>query len=404
MLKKALTTACLLALAGTVLAAGVRVRTVEGIGMGQTREEAINAALTEAVSKVNGMTISATTASAQAYATEEMAVGDKAIELSSASSSAAKAVSTATAGNVRSYQVISVESASNGMQRAKLSVDVSTYDKNRQTERLRIAVVDFKAMNDKINNKDLRKFALKLNQSIVSYLTSTRHFAVLDKEFEDLRMNELNRLMAPDVPLAERARLGNTLAADYILTGTFDEFSMKTEKREVPFTKEIRDVTTGEFSFGWRLIEASTGQIVISDTLTQKITSKGAFESASKVAGKAIGMTVAHQIYPLAAIKFSKGQLLLAQGGSTLKVGEQFQLVRQGAIQYDPYTKEQIGREEFPVGVVRISRVTPKTAYASVVNCDVELSGMAPREFLLRPLPEDLKPKTTAPKTMQPAW
>lgn len=191
MLKKALTTACLLALAGTVLAAGVRVRTVEGIGMGQTREEAINAALTEAVSKVNGMTISATTASAQAYATEEMAVGDKAIELSSASSSAAKAVSTTTAGNVRSYQVISVESASNGMQRAKLSVDVSTYDKNRQTERLRIAVVDFKAMNDKINNKDLRKFALKLNQSIVSYLTSTRHFAVLDKEFEDLRIMSL---------------------------------------------------------------------------------------------------------------------------------------------------------------------------------------------------------------------
>ena len=64
MMKKTLAAACCLLLAGASVAAGVRVKTVEGEGLGSTREEAINAALVEAVSKVNGLTINASTTSA----------------------------------------------------------------------------------------------------------------------------------------------------------------------------------------------------------------------------------------------------------------------------------------------------------------------------------------------------
>lgn len=106
MIKKTLAAACCLLLAGAAAAAGVRVKTVEGVGTGDTREEAINMALTEAVSKVNGLSISASASSAQAYASNEIVVGDKGLEVSTASQASAKAVSTNTAGNVRSYQVI----------------------------------------------------------------------------------------------------------------------------------------------------------------------------------------------------------------------------------------------------------------------------------------------------------
>lgn len=404
MIKKTLAAACCLLLAGAAAAAGVRVKTVEGVGTGDTREEAINMALTEAVSKVNGLSISASASSAQAYASNEIVVGDKGLEVSTASQASAKAVSTNTAGNVRSYQVISVESVSDGRLRAKLSVDVSCFDKGRQSERLRIAVVPFKGARDLVDRPDTIKFAGKLNHAVVSYLTGTRHFAVLDKDFEDIRLNELNRLMAPDVPMEERARYGQTLAADYILTGALTDYVVRTERKKVPFTNEVRDVTTGELAFEWRLIEAATGQIVMSDVVQQKITGSGAFDSTAQTAGRNIGSSVAHQIYPMAAIGFRNGQLTVAQGGTTVKVGERFQLVRQGAIQRDPYTKEQIGREETPVGVVRIARVTPKLSYASIVSCDVDLSGMAPREYLLRPLEEAASGAAAAPKTQQPAW
>ena len=210
--------------------------------------------------------------------------------------------------------------------------------------------------------------------------------------------------MAPDVPMEERARYGQTLAADYILTGALTDYVVRTERKKVPFTNEVRDVTTGELAFEWRLIEAATGQIVMSDVVQQKITGSGAFDSTAQTAGRNIGSSVAHQIYPMAAIGFRNGQLTVAQGGTTVKVGERFQLVRQGAIQRDPYTKEQIGREETPVGVVRIARVTPKMSYASIVSCDVDLSGMAPREYLLRPLEEAASGAAAAPKTQQPAW
>lgn len=407
MLRKALVAACAaccLVWASASAAAGVRVKTVEGIGMGDTREEAINMALTEAVSKVNGLSISAAAASAQAYSSREIGANDKSIEFTDSSQSTAKAVATSTAGIVRSYQVISVDSVSDGKLKAKLSVDVSCFDKGRQSERLRIAVVPFKGRKDLAGQFDSGQFVVKLNHAIVSYLTGTRHFAVLDKDFEDLRLEELNRLMQPDVAVAERARYGQTLAADYILTGALTDFSVRTEKKKVPFTNEVRDVTTGEYAFAWRLIEAATGQIVMSDIVQQKVTSQGAFETTAQAAGRTIGSSVAHQIYPMAAIAFKNGTLTIAQGGTTLKVGERFTLVRQGAIQRDPYTKEQLGREETPVGTARITRVTPKLSYAKVEQCDVDLNSMAPREYLLRPLEEAAGGAKAAPKTQQPAW
>lgn len=404
MIKKTLTAACCLLMAGAAVSAGVRIKTVDSEGVGQTREEAINTALAEAVGQVNGLSISASTASAQSYTSSEVVVGDKTQENSAASEAYSKAMSSSTAGHVRGYQVISIESVSDGMVRAKLSVDVSCFEKNRQSDRIRIAVVPFKASSELADRRDTLKFAGKLNQSIVSYLAATRHFAVLDKDFEDMRLDELDRIMSPDVPLEERARLGQTLAADYILTGTLTDYIFKTEEKVVPFTNEIRKVTTGELAFEWRLIEAATGQIMLSDIVQQKITSQGAFDTTARTAGRTIGSNVAHQIYPMAAIAFSNGQLVIAQGGTTLKVGERFQLVRQGAIQRDPYTKEQIGRIETPVGIVRIARVTPKASYASVVKCDVDLSNMAPREYLLRPLPEETAGSMTAPKPQQPAW
>lgn len=404
MMKKTLAAACCLLLAGASIAAGVRVKTVEGEGLGATREEAINAALVEAVSKVNGLSINASSSSAQAYASNEVVVGNKGFAVSTSSQASAKSVDTATGGNVRSYQVISVQSASDGRIKAKLSVDVSFFEKNKQNDRLRIAVVPFKGMKELVNRPDTQKFAVKLNHSIVSYLTGTRYFAVLDKNFEDLRRNELDRLMSPDVAIEERARLGQTLAADYILTGVLTDYVVSTERRKVPFTNEVQDVTTGELAFEWRLIEAATGQIMVNNIVQQKITSKGAFDTTAQTAGRNIGSSVAHQIYPMAAISFVNGQLMVAQGGTTVKVGERYELVRQGPIMRDPYTKEQIGREETPVGIVRIARVTPKTSYASIVKCDVDLNGMAPREYLLRPLSEEATGGNAAPKTQQPAW
>ena len=410
MLKKTLIAAgCLLAL-GSAWAAGVRVQTVESQGVGATREEAVRAALAEAVARVAGVQLSAQDAVHTVSDEIHAETTEKAASVTFRSQEKVQQqVQTATRGTVRSYQVISVvpEGKEHKLLRARLSVDVNYFQPGQETERLRIAVLPFKVHRKDVDNLELGKLLLKLNQSMVSYFTGTRHFAVLDRDFLDQRLDELASLMRPDVRLEERARVGNTLAADYIVTGLVTDFDYSNRVETVPFTNERIKVARGNVGIQWRVIEASTGQIVVSDTISQPLRSEASFSNGGMALGERIAATVTGQIYPLAAIAFEDGRFLLAQGGVTLHVGDRYQLVRQGKIRIDPYTKEQIGRDEILVGEVRISRVSPKMSYAEIVQCSEDPRGMGPREYLLRPMESDQpqgKKGVRPAKTMQPQW
>ena len=400
--------AALLGFGAASLAAGVRMQTVEAVGSGATRTEAINAALTEAVSKVNGLSISAKDQSAIAAASETRAEDDVSHTKSATLEAASREVQTATAGYVRQYQILSISTDPKTQTvEAKLSVDVNTFDGGKATNRMRIAVLPFKIEGaQKVTPEQQKQFLLNANQAAVSYLTSTRHFAVLDRDFAGERMNELRSLLSPDVRPEERARLGNTLATDYILTGRVLEFEAQSRLEKVPYTGETVKATTGQVSVQWRLIEAATGQIAVAGTLTLPIRNEKAVTANGAGIGRDIAAQITETIYPIAAVGYENGQILIAQGGETMRAGDMYTLVRQGAIRKDPYTGEQMGRSEMPVGDVRITRVTPKMAYGQVLNCRVDLKGMAPREYLLRRAEggagTSAAPGSSAPA--QPAW
>ena len=400
--------ALLLALfAPNAYAGGVKVKTVEAQGVGETREEAVKAALAEAVARVAGLKLSARD-QVRRVSRQSVHSTDKSETFTAESEDKLqREVQTSSSGTVRSYQVIEVVPEPNSpLLRATLSVDVNYFELGRETERLRIAVLPFTAHSTVEVNQELDRMLFKLNQAVVSYLTGTRHFAVLDRNFEKERLGELASLLRPDVRLEERARIGNTLATDYIVTGVVTDFSYSDRVETVPYLNEKRRVTRGRIGIDWRVIEASTGQIVISDTVSQNMKSQAGFSEGGRSLGEVIGSKVTSQIYPLAAIAYENGQFLLAQGATSLRVGDVYQLVRQGAIRHDPYTKEQIGRDEIPVGMVRISRVSPKMSYAEIIECKEDPSGMAPREYLLRPT-EDANSARTAgkkAKRMVPKW
>jgi len=58
--------------------------------------------------------------------------------------------------------------------------------------------------------------------------------------------------------------------------------------------------------------------------------------------------------------------VVLNQGGSTLKNGATYELVRMGKEVRDPQTKQSLGRTEQPVGTVTITRVDPSLSYGKV--------------------------------------
>ena len=418
-----LTTICVTVLmalgTASAVAAGVRTITVDAQGVGPTREKAITAALAEAISRVNGVSVSSRDVSNLNVAVESVTKSDGNDKHTSTESKTEAALAedvqrqtkTQTQGLVKSYQVVSVDCKA-GECRATLSVDVNKYESNANTTRSRIAVLPFRL---KGAQQDL--FGSQLNQSLVDYLTGTRHFAVLDRDYQKERLEELAGLLRDDVNFDDRARIGNSLGTDYIVTGTVEELSTKSIERKVPYTNELVREHQMKVVVNWRVIEASSGQVMVSNTVAQTLRTKpGATESADtsdsgyagREVGRSIGVSINDIIYPTLVLSYHKADntVTLGQGGSTMTPGTEYRLVKYGALVEDPYTGEKNAREEIDVGFVKVTRVTPKLAYAKVLEANIDLEGAAPREYILRPIVKGGGPqKNAAPaKTMTPAW
>lgn len=390
-------------------AAGIRTITVDAQGVGPTREKAITAALAEAVARVNGLALDSrdvTRVKAEvSNKSERRGENTSSKTTANLKEDLERQTSTKTQGSVKSYQVLDVTCAESECT-AKLSVDINKYEGSSQTNRLRIAVLDFRQ-----KGPQQAMFADQVNQSMVDYLTGTRHFAVLDRDYQSERMSELKGLMRDDVRTEERARIGNSLGTDYIVTGTVEELYSKQVTKKVPFTNEVVNQEEVKVVVSWRVIEAATGQIMVSNTIAQRLNVKQEDADQGGIGrriGKAIAETINDIIYPILVLSYneSTNTLVLGQGGSTLTTGTQYRLVKYGALLEDPYTEEKTAREEIDVGHVRISRVTPKSAYAEVIQSKVDLRGAAPREYILRAMTaEDRQAAKPAPKkTMTPAW
>lgn len=393
-----------------VLAAGVVTKTVQVTGTGSSRTVAVQAALTEAVAQVSGISLKTETASVSAAASsatiEEKGVDKQEQSATAVSDAMASTTQTKTAGHVKSFSVLDVTQEPNGLYKAVVDADISVYKDDGQSNRRRIAVVPFSYRG---NTELVKDFDNRLRQSLVDYLTGTRHFAVLDRDYQGQRYEELAGLLNPDVKPEERARIGNALGADYILVGKINNFEIKQKNTTEPYTKEIRKSIEGHVSLSWRLVEAATGQVAASGTedKTVKFRRPEDVYDQGTADGFAIGAKLANIIYPLMVVAFNNGVVTLAQGGDTIKVGDTYDLVKYGKVLKDPYTGEALARDEIKVGQVRITDVSPKISHASVLKSSVNLEDLAPREYILRALPKEdasLQSKKKIIKTQQPKW
>ena len=88
--------------------------------------------------------------------------------------------------------------------------------------------------------------------------------------------------------------------------------------------------------------------------------------------------------YPTGAV--ADDIITINQGGTTLKIGETYNLVKLGKPVNDPYTKERLGRVETGVGRVEISDVQAKTSSAKIIEINLsDTSSLAAGAFIIRP-------------------
>lgn len=359
--------------------AGIVTKSTQAVGTGLTRPDAVQSALEDALAQLKGVQLSSQTSVRQLAQTE---TSKDSTEFASLEQTR-KETRTKVEGRVKSYSVISEKRLEDGSIEVVADVDVTFYEPGPASMRRKIVVLPFayKGTAQYVGDYDKR-----LRQGIVDSLTSSRRFAILDKDFDNSRMNEMASLFRQDVVPEERAKYGNTLGADYILVEDINNFDVKTKTSVDPYLKSQTTSTRGHMSYTWRLIELATGQILASRTVDLPLRlrkSEDLYASAGQE-GQKVGVQITEQIFPLMVLAVNGNEATIGQGGETLKVGSRYNLVRLGRMLKDPYTGEPLGRDEMKVGLVEISDVSPKISHATILKSDRDLNGAGSCEFLLR--------------------
>lgn len=344
---------------------------VEAKGVGNSPQEAVNAAVVEAVGRVNGKSVAATNAINKITKT----ASDGKNKSFQSSTAMQRQYNEATNGVVDSYRVLSETQNERGQYVVMVDARIAKLKLSASASRLKIAVIPFTGSED---------FARNFSNALVGKLVGSRRFTVLDRQ----NMAEIagERAVAATnalTPVSELARLGSTLTADYIVVGQVED--VKSQIREVyfPTIKKTFKIPEGKATVNFKIIDIATSQVKFADNAIlgfdqasfEKVMGTGMRPSAdiamAEIASSKIGNQILDAIYPIMVVAVNRGVFTLNQGGDLVEAGAVYGVYERGPKVYDPYTKESLGRAESKIGELKVERVTPKMSTASLLKGDL---------------------------------
>ncbi len=233
-------------------------------------------------------------------------------------------------------------------------------------------------------------------------LTQTKRFIVLDREFGADLQAEIDHINSGNVRAQDSARIGQQLATDLLLIPTIERFEYPKSVRKLRMSDRELVSYSGGGRITLRLVNAATGQVVMSQSFEHKLASADPSTMPRVIDGKSmasglmdalssqIGGAIVTEIFPVSVVSLEGDQVVLSQGGEALQVGQRWKAVYLGEELKDPQTGNSLGRKETPVGTIRIDRVAAQTSYGTVeeggklgdkpfVAGAIELRGQLPK-------------------------
>ncbi|MBC7801987.1 MAG: hypothetical protein H7Z10_15325 [Gemmatimonadaceae bacterium] len=367
----------LFALLCATLPAQAAPREVEVTANGLTTRDAITEALVQAIEQTRGVVVAA----AQVSRTELSAQVKDDQKTATLSQEQQSATLRLTGGYVSSYRVLSTTEGTPVSVRLAVVVEVFEARGLGNETRRRIAVATFAGTRPGPTANQLR-------ERITAHLVQARRFAVVDRA-ESLVYAQEMALLEANAPAAERTRIGQLIGADYVVTGRTRQVAATSSSRTLDLTGEVVTSTTaGSAEVEYQVIEIATRQIKWAGSA--RITGAGAIEKAAFKIAEEITQT----IYPMRLIRFDNpANLIINQGGDSLRTGQRFRAMVLGETMTDPYTQESLGQLEEETGIVEVRRVDSKISYAQLVSGSLPRPAGDEVQIVLRPAP----PPTPAP-------
>ena len=238
-----------------------------------------------------------------------------------------------------------------------------------------------------VDFKNVRYLQDEFRGSIEELLTQGRRFGVLDRSRPDVYEAEKAVLQSGDAGLAERARLGQVLGADYLLYGTIDRVVIEDQSRTIEITGEHKERLVGLAEVRFTVLAAATRQVKWSSSLAldqefrERLHPERAAASVLRGVAEAVVDELTENIYPPKVTKvIAQGQFVVNRGGSTVAPGDLFEVFTLGERLIDPDTGESLDRIEMSVGIAQIVDVKTKYSVAEIISGNAELArGMVLR-------------------------
>ncbi|MCH2338937.1 hypothetical protein ACGFZ7_00475 [Pseudomonas sp. NPDC047963] len=376
----------LVLLVGPVLAAE---QAVDATGYGANRTLAVADALVQGLRQATGVTIESQEVMQSISGRQSVSVNDEATHTTSFEVARQGDLQLKTGGVVSRYDVHDVAQETDGSYRADITLHVIKYEKPGLSadSRRSLAVmpfhVDRKTFSLLGDNTPAAKVESELRNRVLDLFTQSRRLNVLDREFGAEFQQEKAIWVGGDAAIAEQAKAGNVLGADYLVVGNIRGMRSSRNVKTLQLTGETITTYSGSAQLDYKIILAATRQVKWSDSITLNFNDSGVRGLLSKYGSSQAGMTaeLAEQlvssalsnIYPMRVVAKNGKTVVLNQGGKTLKVGDKLSVYFLGEEMFDPYTNESLGQLEEKVADVQVVRVNAKTTYAKIIGGEGDL-------------------------------
>ncbi|MCK4790014.1 MAG: hypothetical protein KAV87_40125 [Desulfobacteraceae bacterium] len=372
---------------GVAAYADEKIHEFEVTGEGTSYKEALHDALVNGISQIYGFKMESEEVRQTKIRELSAYVNDQSKSIGEIDINTQGRIDFKTEGFVQNYEVLSKSMNSSDLYEVNVLIKIASYKTPgiSPNSRRKIAIIPFRTNQASYSFRGghipSSEISRQFTQKLVTEMTQTRRFTVLDREYMEEFLREKNLVLSADAPVSEQMKIGEVLGVDYLLVGTITEASQK----QIPYTIQVTGETGYDYSASfvadYRIMVMATRQIKWSDSVTislgdAKIKSMVPSLRPEKIQQSLLGKAaqqIVHRaienIYPIRVVKVQpNGELILNQGGVTVSDGEMLDVFIKGERIVDPYTGESLGSSETWAATIKIVRVIPKMSYARVIK------------------------------------
>jgi curli biogenesis system outer membrane secretion channel CsgG len=372
--------------------------TVTARGSGPTAGAAVEEAMKLAILEVNGAAIDTNSIGVKFG----LDVASDMTEASLRGAAFAEAITQHSRGAVTHFRLVSMTEPkdSSGLYKVAIEASIAKFAGPSDTKKIKIVIAPIRVNTTSFtfgsHTVPAATVSGNIRQQLIDSLTATGRFSVLDRDFGPEVDQELDLIATGQAPNTEMAKLSQTLSADVVWVATINEITYVRNARKLISTDRELVSYSGGWSISQRLLNVATRQILLSSTLqsqtpsTEPTTLDGGINGA-QIAGSMESAIVSDTVaailgrtFPVAIIAKDGQNVVLSQGGQSVREGARYAVVSLGQEMTDPQTQQSLGRIESPCCEVVIDRVAATMAYGHLENAKLNLDALVPSSMQVR--------------------